>query len=521
MAVRARRGRDLASGTAVESMVSDTIRKGFTMFPERFSNVWEAMNAVELANNRKMDGFTIKVFLDKNMHLENKGPNVGSRRNMKQEPRKIHLTGYRDERSFKEALLSNLEPKMPSVVKEGNPEHKGLTKDANSNEGCYQTPIPIVNKDADKAWLKNSLVGHIVAMYDADFIQQILRSEGFKVSVSCWYGFYVILRFEEKEQVEIFWELKDSFLKTWFCDIDTIESFMKSKKLRVWVCIEGMPIEAWNDSTFVSIANLWGNVIRLDTDTTEKRRLDVARVLIDGENVNSLPDGALERSCNSLRRACNESKDVDVPNVLENEEELLQEQDKCVSFGNVSGKAIRDVTSLNVVGPNLQEQIPIWPTEEVGLHDVPITEATASNSSSGPSVSLEPVFDSVSGLYSVKPKFVKQGKTRGPFSFCSKLDKMQNLVSLDTSKQKGSIRSHRKRNLPNDREAVMGSKAEEGDASSPQFHGGSGSVSRHNKEELLEAKNLMEVCEVLGMKFNADKEAILNRFVEIEKSLKG
>ncbi|KAL4386551.1 hypothetical protein GQ457_09G024140 [Hibiscus cannabinus] len=471
----------------------------------RFSNVWEAMNAVEMANNRKMDGFTIKVFLDKNMHLEKKGPDVGSRRNMQQEPRKIHLAGCRDERSFKEALLSNLEPKLPSVVKEGQ----------------------------------------IVAMYDAEFIQQILRSEGFKVSVSCWYGFYVILRFEEIEQVEIFWDLKDSFLKTWFCDIDMIESFMKSKKLQVWVCIEGMPLEAWNDSNFVSIANLWGNVIRLDTDTIEKRRLDVARVLvgisclsiippfisielkgnihylristaefgdercwIDGANVNSLPEGALKSPYNSPRRACNESKDVDVPNVLENEEELLQAQDKCVFLGSDSEKAIRDVTSLNVVGPNLQEQIPLWPTEEIGLHDVPITEAIASNSSSGLSVSLEPVYDSVSGLFSFKPKYIKQGKTRGPFSFCSKLDKLQNWVSPDASKQKSSIRSQRKINLPDVKEGAMGSKDEEGDASSTQFYGGSGSMLRHSEEELLEAKNSLEVCKVLGMKFNADNEII-------------
>ncbi|KAK8681874.1 hypothetical protein V6N13_054273 [Hibiscus sabdariffa] len=122
-------------------------------------------------------------------------------------------------------------------------------------------------KEKDKQWLKKCLVGQIVAMYDASFVQQMLTLEGFKVKVSCWSGYYVIISFEEEEQIEIFWDLKESVLKPWLVDIDIVENFMIQKKIRVWVSLEGLLLEAWNEAVLVSIGSLWGNVIRLDTDT--------------------------------------------------------------------------------------------------------------------------------------------------------------------------------------------------------------------------------------------------------------
>ncbi|KAK8492800.1 hypothetical protein V6N12_044414 [Hibiscus sabdariffa] len=80
--------------------------------------------------------------------------------------------------------------------------------------------------------------------------------------------------------MEIFWDLRNSTIKPWFEDIDTIEIFMKSQKHKVWLCIQGLPLEAWNELAFLSIASRWGKLIRLDTDTGDKKRLDIARILI-------------------------------------------------------------------------------------------------------------------------------------------------------------------------------------------------------------------------------------------------
>ncbi|KAK8662063.1 hypothetical protein V6N13_091651 [Hibiscus sabdariffa] len=103
------------------------------------------------------------------------------------------------------------------------------------DELAGQRVVPIAVDDKEKSWMKQCLIGQIVPMYDADFVQQVLISEGFKVSVSTWSGFVVVIMFEEVEQVDIFWDLKDSFLRSWLVDIDHVENFMNARKLRVWL----------------------------------------------------------------------------------------------------------------------------------------------------------------------------------------------------------------------------------------------------------------------------------------------
>ncbi|KAK8626247.1 hypothetical protein V6N13_133898 [Hibiscus sabdariffa] len=253
----------------------------------RFMNLWEALSAVDLANNRRMDDFIIKVFLDKKVQMVAKGPSSVERSKAQHAPTKVNMNRFKDERSYKDALLNpsklglideNDGPiNVPSVIAEASRP---------AVENKYE-PISINIQDSDGEWLNKCLICQISAMYDAEVVQQFLQSEGFKVKVSCWYGFYAIIRFEEEEHIDIFWDLKDSLLKPWFSDIDSMEKFMKSKKLRIWVCIEGFPLHAWNDFAILSIGRRWGEVISLDTDTNKKNRFDVARILV---GVNCLSD---------------------------------------------------------------------------------------------------------------------------------------------------------------------------------------------------------------------------------------
>ncbi|KAK8715369.1 hypothetical protein V6N13_042703 [Hibiscus sabdariffa] len=125
-----------------------------------------------------------------------------------------------DGRSFKEVLLSNMEKNNLEV---GNGCHKcvfGPDKGRDNLVWCVEDQIPIVIKDSDKDWLRQFLIVQISGMYDSEFVRQILQSEGFKVIVSCWFGFYDVIRFEEEEHIDIFLDLKDTLLKPWISDID-------------------------------------------------------------------------------------------------------------------------------------------------------------------------------------------------------------------------------------------------------------------------------------------------------------
>ncbi|KAK8626248.1 hypothetical protein V6N13_133899 [Hibiscus sabdariffa] len=128
-----------------------------------------------------------------------------------------------------------------------------------------------------------------------------------------------------------------------------------------------------------------------------------------------------------------------------------------------SDSAIKEPAAQIRPNPNTHEGFGGFDEDGV-LHSVPIIVESESNLSSGHSVSIESVFDSVFGLFSVKPKYLKYPKTQ---------------------------------------------KEEDGSNSQAR-----------TAEELSEAGASLEVSENLGIFFDAEKEAILEKFIEIGKDVK-
>ncbi|KAK8704654.1 hypothetical protein V6N13_048271 [Hibiscus sabdariffa] len=193
----------------------------------RFTNMVEALRAVKEVNGQRMDGFSIKVFLERKYSEPLKNPtNRGSKANMKT-PLNKNLNMRKVGVSYKEALLNNFHAKSETT----NP-----TRISTSH----------AREDVSD-----------------------------KTS-----GFYAITRFKEEEQMTIFWDMKESLLDSWFADKDTIDNFMNMKKLRIWDCFEGIPIMVWQESVFKAIVSRRGNVIRMDDDTARKSWFDVTRILV-------------------------------------------------------------------------------------------------------------------------------------------------------------------------------------------------------------------------------------------------
>ncbi|KAK9037832.1 hypothetical protein V6N11_022731 [Hibiscus sabdariffa] len=91
--------------------------------------------------------------------------------------------------------------------------------------------------------------------------------------------FYAIIHFLEEEQKQILWDLP-SLLQSWFSDIDSLENFRSLKKLKMWAIIERLPLSACHVPIITDIAGKWGEVIKVDEETTNRGRLDKARVLV-------------------------------------------------------------------------------------------------------------------------------------------------------------------------------------------------------------------------------------------------
>ncbi|KAK8485587.1 hypothetical protein V6N11_050459 [Hibiscus sabdariffa] len=377
----------------------------------RFSNMGEAIRAVELGNNCKMDGFTIKVFLEKKCTEEMKDVRKQRQLSMSGGMQKKDFSKVLDGRTYKEALLMNHSTR--AVM-----EDKSVSEPKTES---YKNEVSVVISELEYQWLEKSLVGRIKAMYDVDLVQQALRSDGFRVKVCRWSGNFVILRFEEGEQLEIFWELKETLLKKWFFDIDTIDNFMNKKKLQVWAYIEGIPLAAWHVSVIKAIGSRWGNVIRLDFDTKEQNSLDVSKDLLPSNGGNC-------------------------------------------------------------------------------LRDVPILVESESLGSSGQSASLGPCFDPSTGLFTIKPKFLKRPDSQIPMGFAPKSFKVKKRWICPSD----SSRSHAK---------GLGKKGVSVSPSPSPF-----SFSSYKEESLTaDAKKSMKVCAAVGLTFDASEEEIIKRFVEVEK----
>ncbi|KAK8578804.1 hypothetical protein V6N12_069148 [Hibiscus sabdariffa] len=55
---------------------------------------------------------------------------------------------------------------------------------------------------------------------------------------------------------------------------------MNANKLLVWIFIEGLSLFAWSEFVLSLIGSHWGKVIRIDLETVNKKRFDIARVLV-------------------------------------------------------------------------------------------------------------------------------------------------------------------------------------------------------------------------------------------------
>ncbi|KAK8498298.1 hypothetical protein V6N12_055818 [Hibiscus sabdariffa] len=437
-------------------------------------------------------------------------------------------------------------------------------------------PIVLSLDTKEKGWLNSCLIGQINAMYDVDFVQQMLLAEGFKVSVGSWYGYYAIITFEEEEQVDIFWDLKDTVLKPWFSDIDRVARFMEPKKLRIWVCIDNLPLKVWNEATLCKIGSCWGNVIRLDPDTANRRWLDVARILIDVKCLSDIPpflhievdgeafclrigtsefeddhrwiDDENLNGCNvhsspgEYRKPCMEKELLLGPDFLENEEKQVQPvfgkdtncsasldksitiENKSKSVARVDPKEIDKVIGKLEVGHNMVDGAK---SKDVGcecksgddakLFEVQVDAAAESKCLSGHSTSVEPILDTSSGLYSIKPKLITHLNWENMIALGSKSLFFQNWGYGFSLKSLAQVSEVETKSRKDSTKVVVGAKAVDVSKSSKKERMESFLEGQHHKDDLDEARASIEVCESLGLSFNVDRDDLLRKFRELER----
>ncbi|KAK8564910.1 hypothetical protein V6N13_020043 [Hibiscus sabdariffa] len=514
--------------------------KRYTFVFVRFSNCEEATKAVKLGNNRRIDGFTIKVFLGNNQDKTYKSEEAtAANKSFTSKANKKEFDKFTNRRSYKEVLLKK------NISEDTGP---AFTAPIEKHSEIHDRPKPVVDPyhfsipAKELEWMDNCLVGQIKVMHDASFVEQALISDGFKVKVSVWLGYYAILQFKEQEQIEIFWDLKKSLLESWFDDIDCLEHFSSLKKLKVWVTLENVPIVAWNNTMFNSIASRWRSVIKIDDDTFQKNRFDNARILMGIKCLSDVPSSIcifINGNNYHIRISVSSYEDercwIDADQMKShNEVQLEEESDEEASChqedfvpkvkektAGINHKKVENLDNCHIslddhLLDNTRVKEANLPSDGLRIDtslgsnklvEIPIVngfESTkVSPESSGPFISE---LDKETGLFSIKPKYLKIQSSWGPDFSRLEMDKSQ--VRLSPTLVLGkSLQGKIKVNV---RKSKHISKSR---------NDGRDYKSREDEGDLLsyEARNALEIFNSVGLYFAISNEIVSSRLEQIER----
>ncbi|GMI65214.1 hypothetical protein HRI_000190700 [Hibiscus trionum] len=269
----------------------------------RFKTLVEAKKAVKEGDGRLLDGFRIRVSLEKELvesRMRPKELKKGSRNN---------TWSIRDDRSYRDVLLGKSpgdrasEARIERVEAEKNVMVVEFTDNGKSSDGrrdvCRSQEVEI--ESAEVNWRALSLVGRIKAMYNPELIEQALVSEGYQVKVSQWQDLLAVLQFSSRESFNRAWCKREDMLQMWFDDLERLVGFEGKRRVKVWVRMFDVPLSVWCPSFFTNVGRKWGSVVRIDKDTLERNRFDEAKLLVEVQHASDIPDRVSFLVRNQLR----------------------------------------------------------------------------------------------------------------------------------------------------------------------------------------------------------------------------
>ncbi|KAK2359679.1 zinc finger CCCH domain-containing protein [Trifolium repens] len=129
--------------------------------------------------------------------------------------------------------------------------------------------------------LEGCFVGILRNMVDADSIQVTLWMEGFQNIKAAQLGLdLILLSSPDKEAIQQAYQANKDWWERWFSTVKPWRPDILPKGRRIWVRLFGVPLHIWSFEGFKKIIWRYGNLLKLDPDTMEQSRLDVARAQI-------------------------------------------------------------------------------------------------------------------------------------------------------------------------------------------------------------------------------------------------
>ncbi|KAI7994350.1 hypothetical protein LOK49_LG11G01162 [Camellia lanceoleosa] len=144
-------------------------------------------------------------------------------------------------------------------------------------------------EEIDDSWVKTCAVGIVRDYKIIPMIEEAMRIEGVNfVIIKPLGGVKVLLQFNTMEDMKEMLQGSRWWLETWFDEVYEWHCREFTLSRRVWLAIEGVPLNAWNSATFTKIASNWGRVFSVDGKTSSRMELERGKVLVETNFKNSI-----------------------------------------------------------------------------------------------------------------------------------------------------------------------------------------------------------------------------------------
>ncbi|GKV12724.1 hypothetical protein SLEP1_g23841 [Rubroshorea leprosula] len=111
-------------------------------------------------------------------------------------------------------------------------------------------------------------------------VGEILYGRILSCSVRPMGGKLVLLDCKDKNELRDLVKLGKDWLSQWFEDVRPWTPNMIACERFVWLRCQGVPLQAWGEEFFTTLACIWGKFICLDDSTSARKRFNIGRFLI-------------------------------------------------------------------------------------------------------------------------------------------------------------------------------------------------------------------------------------------------
>ena len=114
-------------------------------------------------------------------------------------------------------------------------------------------------------------------------LQEAFQSEGvFDIQVRQCSRWKVVLAFSSMKEMENMLAVGKEWLHQWFEEVYKWEKGMSiDYKRMVWIKCYGVPLNVWNPGTFISIGNLWGEILSLDIAASKLVSFECGKIKVE------------------------------------------------------------------------------------------------------------------------------------------------------------------------------------------------------------------------------------------------